>query len=76
MNTTNQLFNTDLLLIIIKFVFVAVSIGNILVILVIEKQIRQADRVAAPFTHKLIELGGYINIVLTILALIIIILPI
>ena len=76
MNTADPLFNSELLLIIMKFIFVAASIGHIIVIFVIERQVHQADRVAAPFTHKLIELCGYINMVLVILSLIIIILPI
>lgn len=76
MNIDDAQFNSELLLTIIKFVFVALSIGHMIMISIIEKQVRQADRVATPFTHKLIELGGYINMILIVLSLIIIVLPI
>jgi hypothetical protein len=76
MNLSDPQFNAQLLLTILKFIFVAISIGHVILILIIQRQIHQADRVASPFTNKLIELGGYINIVLIVLSLIIIILPI
>ena len=75
MNINDPQFNAELLLTILKFFFVAITVGHAIVIFIIEKQTHQADRVAAPFTHKLIEFSGYINMGLAILCLIILILP-
>jgi hypothetical protein len=75
MNINDPKFNSDLLIIILKFLIVAIVIGHVIVIMLISKQIRQADKIAAPYTFKLIQLVGYINIVLSVLILILIILP-
>lgn len=76
MNVTDPLFNSGLLLTILKFLFIAFSLGHIIMIMIVERQIHQADKIAAPSTQRLIELGGYINMILIVVSLIVIILPI
>jgi hypothetical protein len=75
MNVNDPQFNSNLLIIILKFIIVAIVIGHAIVILLIQKQVHQTDKIAAPFTFKLIQMGGYINMVLNVLILVLIILP-
>lgn len=60
----------------IKLIVLFAIIAHIVGILIIQKQIHQADRVGSAFTHKLLELGGYINIFLLAIIFLILLLPI
>ena len=62
----------DVIILVIVFVLIAHGI----VILLIQKQIHHTDRVGTNFTHKLLELGGYINMIILGLIFILLILPI
>jgi len=76
MNIIFNIFSGGVLGILMKFVFVFVILVHVAILLIVIKQIHQADRVSSLFTHKLLELIGYINIVILILIVLLIALPI
>jgi hypothetical protein len=59
----------------VKFALIFTGICHVVIIAVILRQITGSDKVGSPFSHKMVELVGYINMILIALILILIIVP-
>jgi hypothetical protein len=79
MNTTEiaitDLFSASHVFTLLKFAVVFAVIIHVIVILLIHRQVHQADKLGSPLIHKLIEIFGYINIILSIIILVLLALP-